>query len=67
MAFPIGKILMAYRPLYMSGLLKDGQYKLPATKQEPVAGKREKIPSTQVKTERMPKVIASKPLHGAIS
>ena len=67
MAFPIGKILMAYRPLYMRGLLMDGQYTLPATKQESVAGKREKTPSTQVKTERMPKVIAIKPLHGALS
>lgn len=66
MPFPIGKILMAYRPLYMRGLLMDGQYKLPATTQEPTTGKREKAPSTQVKAERMPKVIASKPLHGAM-
>lgn len=66
MPFPIGKILMAYRPLYMRGLLMDGQYTLPATTQQPAAGKREKTPSTEVKAERMPKVIASKPLHGAM-
>jgi hypothetical protein len=67
MAFPIGKILMAYRPLYLRGLLMDGQYTLPATKQEPSAGKRAKTPDAQAKPERMPKVIASKPLHGATS
>jgi hypothetical protein len=67
MPFPIGKILMAYRPLYLRGLLMDGQYRLPATPQEPTTGKREPTTSTQGKTERMPKVIASKPLHGAMS
>jgi hypothetical protein len=29
------RILMAYRPLYMRGLLMDGQYKLPCTEQKP--------------------------------
>jgi len=27
----IDRILMAYRPLYLRGLLMDGQYRLPAT------------------------------------
>ena len=61
------RTLMAYRPLYMRGLLMDGQYTLPATTKQPAAGKREQTPSTEVKTERMPKVIASKPLHGVVS
>jgi hypothetical protein len=35
------KILMAYRPLYLRGLLMDGQYRLPeAPKTPPVKGKR---------------------------
>ena len=28
------RLLMAYRPLYMRGLLMDGQYRLPERKQE---------------------------------
>lgn len=39
MAFPIGKILMAYRPMYLRGLLMDGQYRLPASAPAPVQGK----------------------------
>lgn len=65
MPFPIGKILMAYRPLYLRGLLLDGQYTLPAAPQQPAAGKRVKAPSIEVKPERRPKVIAHKPLQGA--
>lgn len=65
MPFPLGKILMAYRPLYMRGLLMDGQYTLPATAPQPTAGKREKAPAIEVKAERLPKVIAHKPLQGA--
>jgi hypothetical protein len=37
----IDRVLKAYRPLYMRGLLMDGQYRLPQTpKKPPVAGKR---------------------------
>ena len=42
MANWIDKVLTAYRPLYLRGLLMDGQYKLPpVTKKPPVSGKRE--------------------------
>jgi len=30
----IDRILMAYRPLYLRGLLMDGQYRLPATSEK---------------------------------
>jgi len=40
MAFPLGKILMAYRPLYLRGLLMDGQYRPPASTPEPAQGKK---------------------------
>jgi hypothetical protein len=37
----IDRVLAAYRPLYLRGLLMDGQYRLPqAPKQPPVSGKR---------------------------
>jgi hypothetical protein len=62
MAFPIGRILMAYRPLYLRGLLMDGQYKLPAT-QQPAPVPPEPRGSKEVTTQR---VLAAprKPLHG---
>ncbi len=53
MAFPLGKILMAYRPLYLRGLLMDGQYRLPASTPAPVQGKKVKV-SKEVAAERMP-------------
>lgn len=54
MAFPIGKILMAYRPLYLRGLLMDGQYRLPASSPEPTQqGKKEKT-SKEVAAARVP-------------
>jgi hypothetical protein len=31
----IDRVLMAYRPLYLQGLLRDGQYRLPATTARP--------------------------------
>jgi hypothetical protein len=41
MANWIDSVLNAYRPLYLRGLLMDGQYNLPKTaKQPPVPGKR---------------------------
>ncbi|MBE1162080.1 hypothetical protein [Dyella acidiphila] len=41
MADWIDKVLMAYRPLYLRGLLMDGQYKLPtAPSKPPHSGKR---------------------------
>ena len=62
MAFPIGKILMAYRPLYLRGLLMDGQYRLPASTPEPTQGKKVKT-SKEVAATRMPS--APTPLRGA--
>jgi hypothetical protein len=62
MAFPIGKILMAYRPLYLRGLLMDGQYRLPAGTPEPVQGSKVKI-SKQVPAQRTPATPAT--LRGA--
>jgi hypothetical protein len=53
MAFPIGKILMAYRPLYLRGLLMDGQYRLPASTPTPTQGKQVKA-SREVAATRMP-------------
>lgn len=53
MAFPIGKILMAYRPLYLRGLLMDGQYTLPASTPEPAQGKKATT-STHVPARRAP-------------
>ena len=53
MAFPIGKILMAYRPLYLRGLLMDGQYRLPASAPEPAQGKKVKT-SKEVAAARVP-------------
>lgn len=62
MALSIGKILMAYRPLYLRGLLMDGQYRLPATTPEPVAGKKEDV-SKQVTAERV--ALTPRTLRGA--
>ncbi|KLD65120.1 hypothetical protein [Dyella japonica] len=62
MALSIGKILMAYRPLYLRGLLMDGQYRLPVTTPEPAAGKKEDV-SKQVAAERVP--LTPRPLRGA--
>lgn len=31
------RVLMAYRPLYLSGLLRDGQYQLPKADPDPSA------------------------------
>jgi hypothetical protein len=62
MAFPIGKILMAYRPLYLRGLLMDGQYRLPAAlAPAPQAGKKAQA-STEVPAARV-----AKPLRGALT
>ncbi|MDR3443971.1 hypothetical protein [Dyella sp.] len=53
MAFPLGKILMAYRPLYMRGLLMDGQYRLPASTPEATQGTKVKA-SKEVAAQRVP-------------
>ncbi|WP_430392008.1 hypothetical protein [Dyella sp. 20L07] len=63
MPFPIGKILMAYRPLYLRGLLIDGQYKLPAQPNPPAPAKVAQA-TTQVVAERAP-IQTPKPLQGA--
>jgi hypothetical protein len=63
MAFPIGRILMAYRPLYLRGLLMDGQYSLPKTPPPPAQGNAVKT-STEVVAERAPGCTV-KPLRGA--
>ncbi|AIF46326.1 hypothetical protein [Dyella japonica] len=62
MAFPIGKILMAYRPLYLRGLLMDGQYRLPASTPAPTQGTKVKV-SKEVAATRVP--AASTTLRGA--
>jgi len=42
------RVLMAYRPLYLNGLLRDGQYKLPRTDpQDGPAGSPGSPPSRQ--------------------
>ena len=53
MALSIGKILMAYRPLYLRGLLMDGQYRLPAAAPEPTRGKKVET-SKEVAAVRVP-------------
>lgn len=54
MAISMDKILMAYRPLYLRGLLMDGQYRLPAsTPMPPPSGKKIKA-NRQVVAERVP-------------
>ena len=63
MPFPLGRILMAYRPLYLRGLLMDGQYNLPARPAPDPAADTERS-STEVPATRMPSA-PPKPLHGA--
>ena len=63
MPFPIERILMAYRPLYLRGLLMDGQYKVPPQAAPPAPAKRVEA-STEVVAERMP-ASHHKPLQGA--
>jgi hypothetical protein len=63
MPFPIERILMAYRPLYLRGLLMDGQYTLPA-RPTPAPVVETERSSTEVAAERMPS-LPRKPLHGA--
>ncbi len=62
MPFPLGRILMAYRPLYLRGLLMDGQYTLPA-RPAPAPAAESSRSSTEVVAERMPDA-PRKPLHG---
>lgn len=62
MAISMGKILMAYRPLYLRGLLMDGQYRLPVNTPEPPVGKKAQA-SKQIDAERMPATPAT--LRGA--
>lgn len=40
MSDAINRVLMAYRPLYLRGLLMDGQYRLPARSAQVSRGKR---------------------------
>lgn len=37
------RVLMAYRPLYLHGLLFDGQYRLPSTTERKHAAKRQRM------------------------
>ena len=62
MPFPLERILMAYRPLYLRGLLMDGQYKLPA-RPAPEAVVKQESTSTEVVAERVP-AMPGKPLPG---
>lgn len=40
----INRVLMAHRPLYLRGLLMDGQYRLPARPPQASRGKRAPVP-----------------------
>lgn len=63
MPFPIGRILMAYRPLYLRGLLMDGQYKLPI---HPAPAPSAETAKTQTETcAERESAVECKPLHGA--
>ncbi|WP_199097883.1 hypothetical protein [Dyella sp. ASV21] len=62
MPFPLGKILMAYRPLYLRGLLMDGQYRVPAQPAPMPAPA--KPASTEVPTTRAATTLLNKPLQG---
>lgn len=65
MALNMGKILMAYRPLYLRGLLMDGQYRLPVDPPPPPSsphGKKVKV-SREVVATRTP--VAPRGLQGA--
>jgi len=63
MAFPIGKILMAYRLVYLRGLLMDGQYRFPVSTPAPAQGKTIKA-NREVVAGRQPPA-APKTLRGA--
>ena len=39
----IDRVLMAYRPLYLQGLLRDGQYRLPASPAQKPAARRRRM------------------------
>ena len=39
----IDRVLMAYRPLYLQGLLRDGQYRLPASHAQKPAARRRRM------------------------
>ena len=53
MPFPLERILMAYRPLSLRGLLMDGPYTLPKRPTPAPAVATERT-STEVAAERMP-------------
>jgi hypothetical protein len=60
MANWIDKVLTAYRPMYLRGLLMDGQYKLPVTAQKPpVSGKRKMEPRPAFAPERRRVLVAT--------
>ncbi|WP_243048475.1 hypothetical protein [Dyella sp. RRB7] len=61
MASLIGRMLLAYRPLYLRGLLMDGQYRIPQPSPAPAKPVK---PSTEVVAKRAPSRHL-KPLHGA--
>ena len=39
----LDRVLTAYRPLYLNGLLRDGQYRLPATSAQKSSAKRQRM------------------------
>lgn len=45
MASLMNRVLMAYRPLYLRGLLMDGQYRLPPPSEPPAPSRR--VPATK--------------------
>lgn len=64
MAFSIDNILMAYRPLYLRGLLMDGQYRLPAAPDPPPVTGKTVNASTEISAKRTTSPVI-KPLQGA--
>lgn len=41
------RVLQAYRPLYLRGLLMDGQYRLPVSPPSEAGSRREHVPATR--------------------
>lgn len=61
MPFSLERILMAYRPLYLRGLLMDGQYRFPAAPAPaPPAPASTEVPATPAAP-----IPLDKPLQGA--
>ena len=63
MPFPIGRSQIAYRPLYLRGLLMDGHYNLPL---HPAPAPSAETAKTRTETcAKRESAVECKPLHGA--